>query len=136
MRVGNVLGAPQQLSHDPQAVSGRQTLRGTGELTAHPRRRFVSGEDAEALAHVSGDPPGIAEQAHRPGAHVLVPVVERVESEIGVETAADIQRPERFQGELVAALQDILAQHRDHGGVAPFGENAADLARDPGIWVV
>ena len=115
--------------------AGRQPLRRAGELAADARRRRrVAASSARRRRDRRRDLVLVAEEADRPAADVAgcgapaVSLGERL-----VEAAADVQRPQRFQRELVvlALEHQLRAAAEIDLRVAAVGQDAAGLADEP-----
>src|SRR5262249_47363863 len=48
-----------------------------------------------------------------------------------VEAAAEIERPERLERQVIAVIDQHLPQYRDHARIMSFGKNAVGFAGEP-----
>ncbi len=89
----------EQAANHRQAILNRQIPRGAGELNLNTHIRFFRcslnnrlGNGRAWTFHV------IRRQAHRPGSHERIGMIERRQNRRFVESAHAIQRPQMVQG--------------------------------------
>ena len=120
-----------------RATGPGQALAGAGQLAAHRRARLAPRQLHEPVVEPRGDLAPVAQQADRPGPDVVDGMVEELQRQVVGEPAADVQGPEGLEREPVVLLvAHHLRQARADGRVAPLHEDAAGLARVPGVGVL
>ena len=135
-RIVGVFVALQQFSHNRQAIRPGQPFAGTRQLTADRRALLRAGQCDELIAKARRDLFAIRDETDRPGAHVLVGMIQQLRREILVEVAAGVQRPERLQRQLAVVPQHPLAQVQRHRRVASLRQDAPGLADHPVVGIL
>src|SRR5206468_3460853 len=104
LRVAGVLGTLEQTRDDRQGARAGEALGRTCELVPHRDARVAAGELLEPRLDPRRDLAVVTREPDGPGADVLVAVPEELERAVVAQPAADVQRPERLEGELAVGL--------------------------------
>src|SRR5262245_62622570 len=100
MNIANILVMSEQIADDGERVLCRKAAGGAGKLTAGLDVPFT----ARALGQLASDRRRhlllVAQETGRPQPHVRVGVIEHLQGDLIAQSAAQVERPERFEGEL------------------------------------
>src|SRR5262249_59844068 len=121
LRIIEILPALQELPNDGQGVLAGQALATTSELIANDAARIVPGDLYQSSLNFRCDAPGLSEQTNRPGPDIGIGMIEQFKGQGIIETAADIDRPERFKCEPISILQGHLVEPGNDGLIPSLG---------------
>ena len=112
-RVGVVFGSAGQGEDDGQACGGRQSSSRARQLIAHTKIGFLNGHAAQGSGHCLGDRTKVSCQANGPFPHGVFWMGQCALDQGLIPTPAEVQSPERLEGELTTTLEERLGQTRD-----------------------
>ena len=135
-RVVEIAGMRGERRHDRQALRRGQPPCGGGELDPRLDVGLRGGERAQARGHGVGHAGPIGQEPHAPEAHVGIGMIERMQRERLVETAAEVDRPEGLERGLPRVLVEHRPQQRQHRSIASVTEEPQRHLAMPAVAVL